>query len=48
MLGYMLVFVGAALLISGPIPVDVPFFNQILGLTLMVGGPWAVRHFFSH
>mgnify|MGYP001556204469 FL=1 len=47
MFGYVPVFAGAYLLIFGPITVPLPLLNQILGLTLMVGGPWAIRSFFS-
>ena len=38
MFSYLFVFVGAALLILGPIPVDTPYFNQLLGVAMMVGG----------
>lgn len=40
MLGYLFVFAGAVLVIAGPIPVDVAYFNQMLGAALIVGGPW--------
>jgi hypothetical protein len=32
--------IGLILLFFGPIPVGIPFFNQILGLILVVGGSW--------
>ena len=47
MVSYALVFVGAILLVLGPIPIDIPYFNQILGLALIVGGSWMSRTVFG-
>ena len=47
MFGYGLIFVGAAILILGPIPIDIPYFNQVLGLALIIGGPWMSRAVFG-
>ena len=47
MLGLMCVIAGAALVIAGPIPVDIAYFNQVVGVALIVGGPWAMRHLFG-
>lgn len=47
MFGLLCVFAGAVLVIAGPIPVDVAYFNQMLGAALMVGGPWMARQFFG-
>jgi uncharacterized membrane protein YjgN (DUF898 family) len=45
MLSGVFIVIGVCLLIFGPIPVGIPWFNQILGLILIVGGPWLVRRF---
>jgi hypothetical protein len=30
---------GLYLILFGPIPVEVPFFNQMLGIALLIGAP---------
>jgi hypothetical protein len=44
MLSWVFIVIGVFLLFfGGPIPVPIPWFYQILGLSLMVGGPWLAQ-----
>ncbi len=44
MLSWVFIVIGVFLLFfGGPIPVPIPWFYQILGLSLMAGGPWLAR-----
>lgn len=43
MLSGILVAVGVVILIFGPFPPLFPYFNQVLGIGLIVGGPLVVH-----
>ncbi len=43
MLSAILVVAGALILFFGPLPPLFPYFNQVLGLALIVGGPIVVH-----
>ena len=47
MLKFVVMAIGGYLLIMGPLPELFPYFNQVLGLILIIAGP-VIAHYVSN